>query len=828
MSRYTGRNAQRLIQSKAGFVSVAAILCLSAPARLSAQPATTGEPPAQQTVPSTQTPATPAQNGQKPAAQSPAEQSPGKPAAQAPTTPSTPLPTVSVTGNQPQRPAQRPTAAVPTRPQVQAPPVQPTEPVAATGAGMGTLTSPGYQASTLGVGRLATDLLNTPQTVNVVTQQIIREQNATTMRDALRNVAGVTFRAGEGGNQGDTPYIRGFSAQNDIFRDGVRDPGWYTRDTFAIDAVEVYKGPASVLFGRGSTGGVINLISKTPFERNAVDTTLTANTGPGYRATVDANGKVSDNLWGRVVAMGQMYDIAGRDHIEQNRYGINPSLMYKPSDQTKITASYILQRDNNIPDYGIPFLSPAWGVPRSVAPVPRGTWYGILSGPTPDTEIVTAQIGTLKIEHNFSNDVKVTNITRLNSVDRLQRNVFPEPNATIPPPPNLNALWTPNRAQVHVKNTQFVNQTDVLMNFTTGLLDHKMTLGYDITRESRDFVRNNFAGMAPTNFLDPDPWRWGGVAAGRRGPGQILAGAANNFGVYIADQISITKYFDVLGSMRYDRVRLRPERANRDRCLAACREGRQVLPSWRVAAVLPSDREDELLRDARLVVQPVGRQPDDRRHQLPGGAKPAGASRPNRRETTEIGAKAEVLNGRLTLQSAVFNTVKTNLRVPNPALQNVTVLDGTVTARGWEASAAGYLTDAWQVITSYAYTHARITKTTIPIQLNAELLNTPTHAFSMWTTYDISKQLQVGAGAFYNGMLWGDMQTALPYTVANTALVPAWWRFDLMAAYKVTPNITMQFNIYNLMDNVYYESAYSNWAVPAQSRTFALTLRGHT
>jgi catecholate siderophore receptor len=98
----------------------------------------------------------------------------------------------------------------------------------------------------------------------------------------------------------------------------------------------------------------------------------------------------------------------------------------------------------------------------------------------------------------------------------------------------------------------------------------------------------------------------------------------------------------------------------------------------------------------------------------------------------------------------------------------------------------------------------------------------------MWTTYDISKQLQVGAGAFYNGQLWGDMQSALPYTVANTALVPAWWRFDLMAAYKVTPNITMQFNVYNLMDSVYYESAYSNWAVPAQSRTFALTLRGHT
>src|SRR5581483_6242257 len=117
---------------------------------------------------------------------------------------------------------------------------------------------------------------------------------------------------------------------------------------------------------------------------------------------------------------------------------------------------------------------------------------------------------------------------------------------------------------------------------------------------------------------------------------------------------------------------------------------------------------------------------------------------PEETQTTEIGAKAEVLNGRLTLQTAAYNTVKTNLRVPNPANNTVTILGGAVTARGWEASAAGYLTDEWQIIASYAYTHARITKTTIPIQLNAELQNTPAHAFSAWTTYDITKQFQVG------------------------------------------------------------------------------------
>ena len=156
----------------------------------------------------------------------------------------------------------------------------------------------------------------------------------------------------------------------------------------------------------------------------------------------------------------------------------------------------------------------------------------------------------------------------------------------------------------------------------------------------------------------------------------------------------------------------------------------------------------------------------------------------------------------------------------------VTSNAGTVSARGWEASAAGKLTNEWSLIASYTYVRARITNPVVPIQHNAEPMNTPTHAFSLWTTYDVTKQLQVGGGAFYNSAVWGDLQTTGP--VANTALVPAWWRFDAMAAYKLTPKVTLQFNIYNLTDNYYYESAYTNWAVPAASRTFAITLRGHT
>jgi len=479
---------QRFVQVKLGFVSVAALLCLSNPVKLAAQPPAPENPsPAGQ--PSTTTPA-----GQ-PSTTTPAQPS-GSPATIA-------LPTVSVQGGQAKRRPQPKRTTVATRAVT---PV-PTTPTSASGEGQA---APSYQAAQPGVGRLPSSLINTPQSVNVVTRQVIQEQNSGSVRDALQNVAGITFRAGEGGNQGDTPYIRGFQSNNDIFRDGVRDPGWYTRDTFGIDAVEVYKGPSSILFGRGSTGGVVNLVTRTPVDRTYNEATITANTGPGVRGQVDSNYTFGDGAAARLLTMGQLYDIAGRDHVEQNRWGVAPSLKFKATEQTKVTLSYIHQHDDSIPDYGIPFLTPAWGVPRYPAPVARNTWYGILSGPLPDTEKVDADIATAKIEHDFNKNLKVTNTTRYTHVDRLQRNVYPE-QATVPPPPDLDKNWTPARAQVFVKNTLLANQTDVRASFQTGMLDHTVATGLDLIQEKRDFLRNAFAGQGATNFLNPDPWRAGGV-----------------------------------------------------------------------------------------------------------------------------------------------------------------------------------------------------------------------------------------------------------------------------------------------------------------------------
>ena len=652
----------------------------------------------------------------------------------------------------------------------------------------------------------------------MVPQQVIREQNSTTVRDALRNVSGITFRAGEGGNQGDTPYIRGFSAQNDVYRDGVRDPGFYTRDSFSVDAVEVYKGPSSVLFGRGSTGGAINLITKTPLDRTFVETTLTGNTGPGVRATVDANGKVNDNVSARIQVMGQQYDIPGRDHIEENRWGIAPSVKVKVNDSTKATFSYIYQHEDSIPDYGIPFLSALWGKPRHPAPVNRNTWYGILSSPYPDTERVDAHIATAKIEHDITNQLKVTNTTRYSNVHRFQRNVFPEPNASVPPPPNLNVNWLPNRAQIDVTNTLLTNQTDFNARFQTGTWQHTAAAGVEFTRETRDFLRNGFAGQGATNFLEPDPYRAPGAPLPPTAT-QLLEGSSDNVAVYLADQVKLNQYFELLGSVRLDRFSF-SQNAPLAAPIVQNLSNTDTMFSWRVGAIFHPVENTSV-----YVMHGTSFNPSADNLSVSPGSTPAQNLNalstiglgPEKNVTTEIGAKADVLGGRLSLTGAVFETEKTNQRITDPVTQSFTTLEGVVRVRGFEAGAVGKLTDQWYVIASYTYLHARIVETIIPAQLNQEPQITPTHSFSLWTTYDLTDKLQIGGGAFYVGESWGDLP--------NTALIDAYWRFDAMAAYKITQNITLQLNIYNLTDKFYAATGYSNWMVPGPSRSAALTLR---
>lgn len=232
----------------------------------------------------------------------------------------------------------------------------------------------------------------------MVPEKLIEEQRATTVREALRNVSGITVSAGEGGRQGDIFILRGFSAQTDTFRDGVRDLGWFTRDTFNLGGVEVFFGPSAVLFGRGSTGGAVNLTTKRPAKQSTREVSLTGGTAPWGRLDLDVNQVLTEAVQLRVNVAGQLARTAGRDSVEQNRAAVTPAARIALGQNTTLDLDYLYQREQGIPDHGQPYfngssLTTSLGVPLLVE-CPRGPrgrpegprhpgGCGALSGPSP-------------------------------------------------------------------------------------------------------------------------------------------------------------------------------------------------------------------------------------------------------------------------------------------------------------------------------------------------------------------------------------------------------------------------------------------------------------
>ena len=249
-------------------------------------------------------------------------------------------------------------------------------------------------------------MIETPQSIDVVPQHIIQEQGATTLRDTLRNVAGISLAAGEGGAQGDSLTIRGFTARNDIFLDGMRDFGSYYRDPFDMQEVAVLQGPSSITFGRGSTGGVVNQETKVPQTDHIFAADVELGTDQTRRVTADIDRALPSLGAGtafRLNLMGHDSKLAGRDIGENRRFGIAPSLAFGLGTLTRFTLSYLHQGADDTPDYGIPWLF------NAPAPVDRRNYYGFEHGNYLKTNV---DMGTAELEHDFSNRISIRNQAR--------------------------------------------------------------------------------------------------------------------------------------------------------------------------------------------------------------------------------------------------------------------------------------------------------------------------------------------------------------------------------------------------------------------------------
>lgn len=707
----------------------------------------------------------------------------------------------------------------------------------------------GYQATQQSITRLPVPLLDTPQTVNVVTQQVIKEQRATTMEDALRNVSGITFSAGEGGQQGDSPFIRGFTARGDIFRDGIRDPGWYTRDLFSIDRVEVYKGPSGFAFGRGSTGGAINNVTKLPLLGNSyAEGTMTGTTGPGFRADMDANG-TKDNITGRITALYENLDTPDRDNVWTKRWGMAPSATIKLDESTKATLSYIYQGEESVPDYGFPYLPPPTYSPTTGAltnpgyngngsavtpvPLPRNTFLGFPSGPFADVVDTQAHIVTGWIEHEFSPDTKIVNALRYMRVDRFSEPTSPRNlgiagqltgPATTPPAgyPVDDMTIGQQHWENQTDNTQLINQTDFVSKFDTGLLKHTFNAGLELSRETRHQQRDNLCypvsgGTTPpgapvcrVTVVDPAPNPFGPADTGWGGPQDTLM---TDVGIYAGDQIKITKYLELMGALRYDYLRTTYDDLTQTIPANQHLQTTDGMLGWRYGIIVHPVENTSL-----YFSQGTSFNPSSELGTLSSGTV---SDAPEQTNVKEIGAKADVLGGRLSLNAALFRIDKLNMRVPLDPTQTganaFQILSGVARSDGYELGVAGKLTDQWAIFAGYTQLWTEILQTTDLSQLGRQLPNAPPRSLSLWTTYDITPQFTIGAGATYNSDTFANAQ--------NTEYVPEYWKFDAMASYQIDSHSTIQLNVYNLTNEFYYAQYYSGQAVPAPGRYASLTFR---
>lgn len=675
-------------------------------------------------------------------------------------------------------------------------------------------------------------LRDIPQTVTVVPQSVIQERNATSLRDVLRNVPGITMQAGEGGvPTGDNMSIRGFNARTDLFVDGIRDFGGYTRDPFNMEQVEVTKGPASSNAGRGSTGGSINLASKTPH----LDPSYSGETGVGtsdyFRSTADVNQPLGEHSALRVNALYHETTLPGRGVADEQRQGLAASLAFGLETDTRLILSYFHMDSESLPDYGIPWVpapSTAAGVTTTyqnglgarandIPDVSFDNFYGLRER---DYERIRTDIATVQFEHDFNDNLRFTNTFRAGQTERDSVTTAPR-FADVQAGPNITYDGTINRNfQSRDQVDRIVaDQINVIAKFETGLLRHDLVAGAEVVHEtSKNFGRVVIGGTPTTTIGNPDPDQ---NFTGRiRRSGAYTESEALSLSAYLFDTVSLGDHWQLTGGLRYDRFDI-------DYTSVASTGA----PAYASGARTNLSRVDEMLSwRAGLVYKPVENgslyfgygtsfNPSAEGLTLNNTATATNNVNvdPEESRTFELGTKWDLLQDRLQLSAAVFRTDKTNARTQDPADPTDTVvLDGKQRVQGIEFGFAGSLTDDWRVFGGYTLLDSEVVASNNPQEVGRELMNTPRHSANLWTVYDLPLGLQVGAGLQFT-----DSRFNSNSSTAREA--PSFCLFDAMVGYEVNKNFSLRLNFYNLADKQYIDRVGGGHFIPGAGRSAVLT-----
>ncbi len=508
----------------------------------------------------------------------------------------------------------------------------------------------------------------------------------------LRNVTGISIQAGEGGGglPGDNLAIRGFAARNDIFVDGVRDFGAYSRDPFNIEQVEVTKGPASLFAGRGSTGGSLNLASKAPRLEAENNATFGAGTDNYGRATVDINQPVADfGIEGtafRINAMWTRADTPGRDEVENERWGVAPTVAFGLGTPTRVTLSYSHLEQDNQPDYGMPWV-PATNVPLSrfadqPAPVDFDNFYGLTTATTrrPPRVSPRPRWSTISTRRSRCAAWSAT------AGHRATRSSPPRASSATAAPSINHQLQSRD-----LTDTILAQQNDLTFRFDTGAVVHDVIAGIEIARETSENRNRTGPVATPTDLFNPDP------DVAYPGPithtGARTESTARTAALYATDTVKLGEQWQVSAGLRWDSF---------DVDFDSVAVG---------GAVTPFERTDEMLScRTGVIYKPrvngsfyasAGTSFNPSAEGTTGLSLSASTVdlEPEKSRGYEVGTKWDLFGNRLALNAALFRTEKTNARTPgvNPG-DPPTVLQGEQRVDGLELGISGNLTPRWYVV----------------------------------------------------------------------------------------------------------------------------------
>ncbi|KAB0490099.1 TonB-dependent receptor [Pseudomonas vancouverensis] len=699
-------------------------------------------------------------------------------------------------------------------------------------------------------------LIDTPRSVTVVPQQVLKDTGSLNLQDALRTVPGITFGAGEGGNpQGDRPFIRGFDAQGDTYLDGVRDTGSQSREIFAVESVEVSKGPNSAIGGRGAAGGSINLVSKKAHLGDSLDGGFTWGSDQTQRYTFDGNYQFTDTAAGRLNLMSHESNVAGRDSVDYDRWGVAPSLAFGLGTDTRVNLDYYHLESNDTPDSGIPYSIPTGGSAARTKSNPdkpndggdSSNFYGLTDR---DFRKGRTDTATIAVEHDLSDSLTIKNTLRHGT--SMQDYILTQPDDS---QGNVNngSVW--RRANTRVSNTETTtNQTDLFGTVYIAGFKNSFSTGVEYTHEESEKSSYNVntnttsplgankcnpsligaaSGYNCTSLSNPtpnDPWN-GAISRNYAGTDT----KADTYALYAFDTLELTEQWLVNMGLRYDHFETDYRTYDATGATVVTKgiaskgkdtsefvtgqlgvvykpaENGSIYASFATSATPPGNTLGEGMEG-----NPLGNTTDRSGNLLNSDMEP---------ETTknyEIGTKWDLLDNRLSLTADLFRTEKDNARVQTDTTTYENV--GKTRVQGVELSASGKITDKWQVFAGYAYMDSeQVDGGDLPANKannGNELPNTPKNSASLWTTYQLTPKLTIGGGAFYVDDVFG--------SVANTTMVDSYVRYDAMAAYKLSKNVDLQLNVQNLTDETYYDKAFStHFANQAAGRTALLSTNFH-